>query len=200
MIPSAAAEILREADRRELLGSHLLVVGTNAVPAYFIEAGGRIVNAPAETDDFDLAWTANESDDEKEKLVWTTPEVPRRDLHGKHRATAVQARNAKAYGSQNAGGGTALAAFRPIHHACRRYPRRDASQDDGTGPAMVRASKVVAVAAKEKRDPLKRPKDFKQGVALLDVISDWMPQFKMDDTFRNELPQELRSIFDEWRR
>jgi hypothetical protein len=56
MIPSEAAEILREADRRSLLGTHLLVVGTNALPAYFIEAGGRIVNAPAETNDFDMAY------------------------------------------------------------------------------------------------------------------------------------------------
>src|SRR5258708_6711052 len=34
MLASAAGPILREADRRRLLGSHLLVVGTNALAAY----------------------------------------------------------------------------------------------------------------------------------------------------------------------
>ena len=42
LIPSEAAQILREADRRSLLGTHLLVIGTNAIPAYFIEAGGLL--------------------------------------------------------------------------------------------------------------------------------------------------------------
>ncbi len=56
-VPSKAAAILREADRRSLLGSHLFVVGTNAMPAYILEAGGYI-DAPRQTDDFDLAWTA----------------------------------------------------------------------------------------------------------------------------------------------
>ena len=58
MIPAEAAAILREADRRSLLGTHLLAIGTNAVPAYCIEAVGRIVDAPEETQDFDMAWIA----------------------------------------------------------------------------------------------------------------------------------------------
>jgi uncharacterized protein (DUF2267 family) len=47
---------------------------------------------------------------------------------------------------------------------------------------------------------LKRPKDAKQGVALLTAIKDWMPQFKMDPAFEDELPGELRSLYDEWKR
>lgn len=58
MIPSEATKNLREADRRSMLGSKLVVVGTNAMPAYSIEAGGEINDAPAETDDFDMAWSA----------------------------------------------------------------------------------------------------------------------------------------------
>ncbi len=52
------------ADRRRLLGSHLMVVGTNAMPAYHIEANGRIQDVPEETLDFDLAWTAEPPADE----------------------------------------------------------------------------------------------------------------------------------------
>lgn len=54
MIASEAAKILREADRRRLLGLQLLVIGTSAMAAYALEAGGRIGDA---TDDFDLAWS-----------------------------------------------------------------------------------------------------------------------------------------------
>ena len=43
LVPSDAAAILREADRRGLLGSHLIVVGTSAMPAYSIEAGVTFV-------------------------------------------------------------------------------------------------------------------------------------------------------------
>ena len=46
MLASAAGPILREADRRRLLGRDLLVVGTNAMPAYAIEAGGSSATRP----------------------------------------------------------------------------------------------------------------------------------------------------------
>src|SRR3546814_7656965 len=56
MIDNEAGPILREADRRGLLDGALLVVGTNAVTAYAIEAGGFIPALHDETADFDLAW------------------------------------------------------------------------------------------------------------------------------------------------
>lgn len=58
MLSADAGPILREADRRALLGSHLLVVGTNAMAAFALEAAGAFRNVPDETEDFDLAWTA----------------------------------------------------------------------------------------------------------------------------------------------
>ncbi|MFM9937129.1 MAG: hypothetical protein ACKVOL_13145, partial [Novosphingobium sp.] len=57
LLSSEAGPILRECDRRRLLGSHLLVVGTNAIAAYMAEANGTIA-LPDETEDFDLAWVA----------------------------------------------------------------------------------------------------------------------------------------------
>ncbi len=50
MLADAAGPILRECDRRRLLGSHL-VVGTNAMSAYAVEASGFIREAPDETQD-----------------------------------------------------------------------------------------------------------------------------------------------------
>ena len=95
MIPSEAAEILREADRRSLLGSHLLVIGTNAVPAYFIEAGGRIINATAETNDFDMAWSASEAD-AQDNPVWAMLKSID-STYTVNTEKTFQVRNAKAY-------------------------------------------------------------------------------------------------------
>lgn len=54
MAASEAAEILREADLRGMLGPQLLLIGTNAVLAYALEAGGMIRGLSAETRDFDI--------------------------------------------------------------------------------------------------------------------------------------------------
>src|SRR3546814_225438 len=55
MLPAEAGDILREADIRGLLDGDLLVVGTNAMPAYCIEANG-FIDVPMETRDFDMTW------------------------------------------------------------------------------------------------------------------------------------------------
>jgi hypothetical protein len=49
-----------------------------------------------------------------------------------------------------------------------------------------------------KRTPLKRPKDLKQGRALLDAVSGAMPQYPLDADFEQSLPEELASLYDEW--
>ncbi len=59
-LADTAGELLRELDKRRLLGTTLLVVGTNCIPAYSIEAAGAIADAPDETEDFDLTWAADE--------------------------------------------------------------------------------------------------------------------------------------------
>jgi hypothetical protein len=51
-----------------------------------------------------------------------------------------------------------------------------------------------------KRNSLKRPKDMKQGVALLNVIADAMPQYPLDDAFEASLPAELVKHYEQWKR
>jgi len=48
------------------------------------------------------------------------------------------------------------------------------------------------------RDPLKRPKDRKQGIALLNVIRESMPQYPLNDEFSGDLPDELQPFFERW--
>lgn len=63
---------------------------------------------------------------------------------------------------------------------------------------MVRAPEVVDVAAGQAH-ALKRPKDQKQGMALLDAVNSAMPQYPLDADFEESLPEELASLYDEWR-
>ena len=55
-LPDRQAEILRRLDIDGLLGSDLLVVGTNAFVAYELYTGARLPTGNEETEGFDLAW------------------------------------------------------------------------------------------------------------------------------------------------
>ena len=57
LIASEAAAILRLADIFGFLGARLMVVGTNAMAAYELEAGCRFAREVEATEDFDIAWT-----------------------------------------------------------------------------------------------------------------------------------------------
>lgn len=94
LLSSDAGPILREADRRSLLGSHLLVVGTNAIAAYMIEAAGTIPQLPDETEDFGLAWSADEPEDGARVWEMLRAVDPTYTINTER---DFQARNAKAY-------------------------------------------------------------------------------------------------------
>jgi len=55
------------------------------------------------------------------------------------------------------------------------------------------------LSAQAKRDALKRPKDFKQGVALLDAIQETMPQYPLDAAFEAVLPAPLLAPYEKWK-
>lgn len=55
-ISPEAAAILREADMRCMIRNAFIVIGTNAMPAYEIEAQARIGTCLDETQNFDMAW------------------------------------------------------------------------------------------------------------------------------------------------
>ena len=55
------------------------------------------------------------------------------------------------------------------------------------------------MADQAKRNPLKRPKDWKQGLALLGTIAAAMPHYPLDATFAASLPPELAPHFEKWR-
>ena len=55
-IPDRQAEILRSIDVEGMLGTDLMVVGTNAFVAYELACGARFPTGNEETEDFDMAW------------------------------------------------------------------------------------------------------------------------------------------------
>ena len=215
MLASDAGPILREADRRNLLGSHLLVVGTNAMVAYALEAGGTIRGVPDETQDFDLAWSAEAA--ESTAAVWDMLKAVDSTFTVNSERT-FQARNAKAYEVEilvaPSRADTMLRTDRPRpvplpeqewlllgNPVDRIVVCRDSSPARIVAPdPRWFALQKLWMAAQAKRTPLKRPKDQKQGIALLDAVYATMPQYPLDVAFEASIPDELVEHYREWKK
>lgn len=214
LLSSEAGPLLREIDKRNLLGSHLLVVGTNAMAAYAIEAAGIIVGAPDETEDFDLAWSAQKAEEADAKVWEMLKSVDPTFTVNMERS--FQARNAKAYEveilvapsrADTMGPGDKP---RPVPLPEQEWLLLGQPVDqvvgcrDGTPARLVVpdprwfALQKLWMSKKPERNPLKRPKDRKQGIALLNVVSEAMPQYPLDAAFEAEIPKELIPHYDTW--
>lgn len=221
-IAAEAAAILREADVRRMMGETVIVVGTNAMPAYEIEAQHRIGTGIDETMDFDLAWVG--------RLELSSPTPPEQSRHAVwdllkavdatytvNTERPFQARNAKAYEVEllvaPSRAATLPAGDRPVpiplpeqewllrgrfvdHVICARdgSPARIVAPD----PRWFALHKLW-MSDQAKRNPLKRPKDRKQGDRLLNAIADYMPHYPLDEQFAAELPPELMPCLETWR-
>ena len=214
MLSADAGPILREADRRNLLGGHLLVVGTNAMAAYAIEAAGTFIGVPDETEDFDLAWAAEEV--AAEAVVWDMLKAvdPTFTINSER---DFQARNAKAYEVEvlvaPSLAGTLASKDRPkpvpLPEQEWLLPGRRVDQvvpcRDGTPARIVApdprwfALHKLWLGAQAKRNPLKRRKDIAQGRALLSAVAHAMPHYALGAEFETELPAELRTSFTQWK-
>lgn len=215
MLSSGAGPILQECDRRALLGSHLLVVGTNAMAAYAIEAAGFLIGAPDETEDFDLAWSATESQ-EPETLLWDMLKSVDSTFTVNTERT-FQARNAKAYEVEILVAPSRAATMgrgdrpRPVPLPEQEWLLLGRPVDqvavcrDGTPVRIVApdprwfALQKLWMSDKDKRNPLKRPKDRRQGIALLNAVREAMPQYPMDAAFEAEIPEVLQPYYTAWR-
>lgn len=213
MLASNAGPILREADRRALLGTHLLVVGTNAMPAYSGEAAGMIRDAPDET--LDMAWSATERDEDAQVIWHMLKAVDPTFTVNTERE--FQARNAKGYEVEILVAPSRLATMgrkdwpRPVPWPEQewllhgRFVDRVVVCRDATPARIVApdprwfALQKLWLSDKEKRNPLKRPKDLKQGMALLDAVWTAMPHYRLDDAFEAELPVDLAGCFARWK-
>lgn len=213
MISADAGPILREADRRSLLGSHLLVIGTNAMAAYALEAAGTFRNVPDETEDFDLAWAAEEL--EAGTLLWDMLKAvdPTFTVNSERE---FQARNSKAYEVEVLVAPSRIGTLatkdrpRPVPLPEQEWllPGRRVDQvlpcRDGTPARIVApdprwfALHKLWLSGQAKRNPLKRRKDAVQGEALLTAVAGAMPHYALDEAFASGLPEDLRPLYDAW--
>lgn len=216
-LPALASQpgpILREADRRQLLGDPLLVVGTSAMVAYAVEAGRPTSAEPEETDDFDLAWTAAEYGTDEALLLPVLKAVD--PTYTVNSERPFQARNAKAYEVEllvAPSRSKTLPRKEPLRPVAlpeqewllegRRVDHVVACRDGSPARIVAPDPRWFALhklwmSGKVERNPLKKPKDFRQGMQLLDAVATAMPQYPLDQAFADALPDALRDRFDQW--
>lgn len=214
MLPAEAGKILREADRLRFLGEQAMVVGTNALIAYALEANGFIRDAPDATLDFDMALTCAEADESRPTLWKVLKEAD--TTYSVNTERPFQARNAKAYeveilsAPSRSGGQIAQDRPRPIPLPEQEWLLKGRPVDrvvgvrDGDAARMVVpdprwfALQKLWLAEKPERNIQKKDKDRKQGNALLDAIWLSMRHFTLDNDFYAELPDVLRPYFERW--
>lgn len=218
------AQILRELDIAGLLGTDLMTVGTNAFAVYQIEAAARFVNAPDETEDFDLAWCRGSGislaglTDKNPSLLDTLRKVdptfrvnPRRpyqalDERGYEVELLVAPSMFRTRPKDD--GFSPLAVFQEQEWLLRGRPVRHvvASRDAKTCPIFAPDPRWMGLhklwlARKPERNAAKKPKDRLQGETLLRAVAQRLRSaYPMDVDFVMDLPEELRVVFDAWAR
>ena len=225
MATNRPAAILRELDIQGLLGSDLRVVGTNAFAAYEVEAGARFAAGIAdETDDFDLSWCRGTKVSLSKANDRPTGSSLMRALKAVDASFTIN-RGKRYQALDRTGYEVELLAAPSVF---RTLPENEVfeplpvfqeqewllqgravrhvivSRDLKTCPIYAPDPRWMALhklwlADKPERKATKRPKDRKQGEALLDLVKDRMPiSYPLDIDFVLDLPDELRSYFDAW--
>jgi hypothetical protein len=222
-IPDQQAEILRSLDIESLLGTDLMVVGTNAFIAYQLACHARFPTGVEETEDFDLAWCRGST----ASLVSAGPPHAGASLLGVLRkidpSYAINRR--KPYQAVNAKGYEVELLAAPSTHP---LPRNEAFEPMASlieqewllqgRPLSVVVATVrgracplyvpdprwmalhkMWLALKPERNAAKRPKDERQGEVLLDATRLFLnASHPLDVDFVLALPEELRPLFDHW--
>lgn len=213
-IADAAARVLVECDRRALLGPAVLVVGTNAMAAYELEAMDRFATGLDATEDCDLTWCGQEG----LSLATTMPLFDAmRSVDSTYTVNAekpFQVRNQMAYEVE----------FLLPQSRVQAYPRQErirpvalpeqdwlmlgspvtqvlTSQRGIVSRLVVPDPRYFALhkrwlADKPERNPRKKGKDRQQAEALWVAIKSNMPLYPIDNEFTEALPVELAKTFE----
>jgi hypothetical protein len=217
------ARILRTLDVAELLGTDVMLVGTNAFAAYEIHARHKFLRGADETDDFDLGWCRGSS-------IQLTPALAvnsRLDLLSALRRVdkSFRINRAKRYQAiNNAGYEVELLAAPSTHASLPKdlgfepmysLPEQEwllmgtplqavvMARDGMPCPMFVPDPRYMALhkawlANKAQRSATKKDKDRLQGELLLDAVVLFMPDYPLDADFVLSLPDELRDVFNAW--
>ncbi len=214
VVANPAAAILREADLRGMLEGALLVVGTNALAAYELEAGARFAAGLDATEDFDLSWSGGGtatlalSDAAGHGVFDVLKAVD--DTYTVNTERKFQARNRNAYAvellcspdtADHLAPGEKLSPLSLPSQSWLlggRTVRQVVCARDGTVARIVApdprlyALHKLWLSQQKSRERSKRGKDQAQGEILLKAIEAHMPHYRLDKVFINKLPDELR--------
>ena len=213
-VSTMAGRLLRALDVGSLLGNAVLVVGTNTMAAYELEAGERFATGLDATEDFDVTWAAEsrvvlQGDPASAgPLLETLKSVDSTFTVNTERP--FQARNAAHYEVEVLVAPSRAAGY-PPNESLRPAPLpeqewllmgRRCSQVlcDRSGAAcrlVVPDPRWMALhkswlADKPQRNPRKKQKDKAQGAALFQVIRRSLAHYPIDIEFRSGSPPELR--------
>lgn len=223
MLAAATAQILRECDVARMLGSQLLTVGTNAMLAYEMEAGGRFLTGFDATADCNLAFRG-----EVVSFTAANRRTLDRTLFGVLKSIdatytvnterSFQARNRKAFEVELLAAPSVLG----------KLPKGELSPIEGMQEQewLLLGNPVTQVVCgldrkptriicpdprwmalhkgwlsqQPKRRPEKRKKDAAQAARLFATVQEHMPHYPMDVNFVAAIPVELRNTYDALRR
>lgn len=214
VIDAMAGKVIRAADERGLLGSALLIVGTNTMAVYEIEARERFATGLDSTNDFDMTWAARAP---LTYAVRAPSEAPILDMlkdvddsFTPNYEKIFQARNADAYEVEILMAPSVASSYppaeplRPIPLPEQEWllmgdPVSHVVLDRDAVPAKIvapdprwMALHKLWLADKKERNPLKVDKDRRQGALLLDAVRKYMPHYPLDESFLRQVPDELR--------
>ena len=224
-LPDRQAEILRKLDIEELLGNDLLVVGTNAFVAYELFVGAKLPTGNEETEDFDLAWCRG-SKVSLATLLGKHP-AKSKTLFGvlKSIDSSYRISPRKPYQAVSSDGYEVELLAAPSTHPLPKNEAFDPMASlieqewllKGTAVSVVvatlrgRAAPLVVpdprwmalhklwLADKPERRADKKDKDRRQGTVLLDAARYFLQaSHPLNIDFVLELPEELRTHFDQW--
>ena len=225
-LPDKQAEILRKLDIEGLLGTDLMVVGTNAFSAYEWAANAIFPAGNEETLDFDLTWCR----DTPAALTLTGTDVDkktRKTLFSvlKSIDSSYKINPRKPYQATDADGYEVELLAAP---SCHPLPKEEAFAPMQTlieQEWLLLGSPISAVVATERgracpltvpdprfmglhklwladkpeRNPVKRDKDRRQGNVLLDAVRYFMQaSHPLNVDFVFAIPDDLRPTFDNW--
>lgn len=214
LISEDAGDVLRQADVDGFLGRALVVVGTNTMPAYELEARERFATGLDATQDCDLAWMGDASiamsisGEIKEPILALLKRV--NSSYTVNSERPFQVLNNKAYEVEILLAPSLVSAY-PAKEKIRPTPLPEQEWlllgqrveqvvfDRSAQPAKIiapdprwMALHKLWLADKPRRRLDKKEKDRNQGLALLNAIRCAMPHYPIDESFCESVPAELR--------
>jgi hypothetical protein len=225
-LPDLPATILRKLDVEEMLGTDVMVVGTNAFGAYELACGARFPTGNESTEGFDLTWCRNT----QAALVLSagTPSQPKRKTlfavlrevdasYRINRQKTYQAINDNNYEVELLAAPSTHPlpkdeAFAPMISLFEQEPLLlgrpvscvVATERGRACPLVVPDPRFMALhklwlADKPQRKAAKKEKDRRQGYVLLDAVRHFLASsHPLNIDFVLQLPDDLRPIFDRW--